>query len=165
MDVVQGFSLNKKIRLGIAQPLLGGKNIFISEEKFPLLSQNILKLLKYADNYNIKVGFDCGFSFCMFDNKQIKDLYSFGAVAPFKCGPAIDIGTNLSIWPCFPLNKITKKSLLDFKNIHEIRDYFETIMYKTKNKIIPSKCRSCDYFQNKLCSGGCLARIINVNNY
>ncbi|MGA1842482.1 MAG: radical SAM protein [bacterium] len=162
VDIVRGFNLIKKIRLGIAQPLLDGKNTFISEEGFPVLSQKILKLLEYADNYNIKVGFDCGFSFCMFDDEQIKELYSFGAVAPFKCGPAIDIGTDLSVWPCFPLYKIASKRLPDFKNIQEIKDHFEKILYRTKDKIIPSKCRSCDYFQNKLCSGGCLARIINL---
>lgn len=73
---------------------------------------------------------------CMFEDEDLGKVfkYSRGQVS-FQCGPAIDIGTDLSVWSCFPLSKFYTKSLFEFSSFQEIVTYYGRKWKKSGKKL------------------------------
>jgi cyclic pyranopterin phosphate synthase len=184
VDAILKYDLKKHIRLGLAQPIPGRKNECLSLYEVRKIAKTLRNQLDLLEKHRITLGFDCGMSLCIFSNEDIGRLFKLnrGRVM-FSCGPAIDIGPDLQVWACFPLNNYEKKSLYDFDNMDEIRKYFaekqksrrqKAEKQKTLNpyfqkapfvaesrKGIFEECSSCVYLEENLCAGGCLAHLIN----
>jgi len=158
------YNLNRHIRLGLAHPIPGKKNTYISPEYFDKVKDKLLDYFAEFEKLHIDPGFDCGFPMCMFNDEELGRIfkYTVGQCA-FQCGPAIDIGTDLSVWSCFPLSDFKKRSLLDFNDFAEVIDFYNTEIEKVRQEgggIYPA-CATCLYRQKRLCSGGCLAHVLN----
>jgi len=101
---------------------------------------------------------------CIFSEEELGQLYKLtvGGVS-FKCGPAIDIGPDMSVWSCFPLSGFHKKNLFEFKSAKDISDFYTEKMQQVRNEAggIYPQCDTCKYRVNDLCSGGCVAHILN----
>lgn len=168
IDYISQYGLNRHIRLGLAHPIPGEKNLYISPDKFKEVASKLMGFFEKFDRLAIEPGFDCGFPLCMFDDEQLGKVFKYttGRVS-FQCGPAIDIGTDLSVWSCFPLSSFNKKSLFDFQNYQELEQfYFQKMVEARQNsRGIYSECFICKSFEKGLCSGGCIAHILNKLNY
>jgi radical SAM protein with 4Fe4S-binding SPASM domain len=172
MDFLQQYILTyglcRHIRLGLAHPIPGKKNLYINPDKFVDVKEKLVKFFDSVSNYNIEPGFDCGFPLCMFSDSDLGKMFklSSGRLS-FQCGPAIDIGVDLSVWSCFPLSSFNKKSLFDFSNYQELLMFYATEMHKVRDKRngLYLQCDTCQYNKSGLCSGGCLAHVLNnLNN-
>ena len=164
MEYIVEFGLNRHIRLGLAHPIPGAKNLYIIPKDFHHVKDTLLSSFEKMAPLDIVPGFDCGFPMCMFNNEELGRVYkySLGQIS-FQCGPAIDIGTDMSCWSCFPLSGFHKKSIFDFNSFRELHDYYENKMQEIRYEVkgLYPECDYCDDFKHRLCSGGCLAHILN----
>lgn len=158
------YNLNRHIRLGIAHPIPGKKNLYISPEHFGEVKDKLLRFFNDFEKLHIDPGFDCGFPMCMFSDEELGRIFKYTVgQCSFQCGPAIDIGTDLSVWSCFPLSDFKKRNLLEFNSFGEIVSFYNAEMEKVRQEGggIYSSCATCLYRQKRLCSGGCLAHVLN----
>lgn len=158
------YGLMRHIRLGVAHPIPGSKNLYIQPSDFNKVRDTLMNTFPSMSELDIVPGFDCGFPMCMFSNEDLGLLYKFtqGQMS-FQCGPAIDIGTDLSCWSCFPLSDFNKKSLFDFNSYRELADFYGKKMEEVRKEVrgLYPTCDDCKFNRSHLCSGGCLAHILN----
>ena len=163
VDAIHKFGLKKHIRLGLAQPIPGQKNECLTLEELRDMAKRLSAQLAMLEENRITLGFDCGMPLCIFSNEDIGRLFKMnkGRVM-FSCGPAFDIGPDMQTWSCFPLSNYERKSLYDFDNIEEIKNYFlvQHSHIREKRKGIFEECESCAYIGEELCKGGCLAHLL-----
>lgn len=163
-QLINQFGLKKHLRLGLAHPIPGQKNIYVKREKLTKMIDSLLSYEPYFKRFRVNVGFDCGFPLCSFTDDQLGKLFKIsGGRMSFGCGPAVDIGPDMNIWSCFPLSDYHKKSIYDFDNIKEVVDYYMDFQYKVRGEAagIFKECDDCFYREDGLCSGGCLAHMLS----
>lgn len=165
VDLCNQYDIRKNIRLGLAQPIVMESNAFVPTKLYPLVGKKIVELSELCDKSNISLGFDCGFVMCMFTERQLGKLISNNVNIKFSCGPAIDIGLDLSVWSCFPLSKIHNTALEDYKTPQDIYNYYKAKLDMLYSNGIYNKCCDCKYLHRKQCSGGCAAHIINLSTH
>ena len=167
LSYIVDYGLGRHIRLGLAHPIPGAKNKYIQPIDFHIVKDTLMSNFAKMSDLGIVPGFDCGFPLCMFSDEELGQLYKYtlGQIS-FQCGPAIDIGTDLSCWSCFPLSEFNKKSLLDFNSFQELHDFYESKMQEVRQEVkgIFSECDNCKNNKYGICSGGCLAHILNNFN-
>ena len=164
VDAINKYGLKRYIRLGLAQPIPGQKNECLSLHEIRGIAGNFRNQLQILEENRIEIGFDCGMPLCVFSNEDIGRLFKVNrGKVKFYCRPAIDIGPDMQVWACFPLCNYEKKSLYDFNNVNEMIKYFSQQHndLRKERKGIFEECQTCTYFKENLCSGGCLAHLIN----
>jgi radical SAM protein with 4Fe4S-binding SPASM domain len=165
VDYIIEYGIGRHIRLGLAHPIPGAKNLYIQPKDFHIVKDTLMRSFEKMESLDIIPGFDCGFPMCMFDDAELGKIFklTLGQLS-FQCGPAIDIGTDLSCWSCFPLSDFNKKSLFDFNSYRELHDFYEDKMREVRRNIrgLYLECDTCEYNKLGLCSGGCLAHILNA---
>ncbi|MCL2168321.1 MAG: radical SAM protein [Lentimicrobiaceae bacterium] len=164
VEAILKYDLKKHIRLGLAHPIQGQKNICLTLDEIREIAEKIRRQITLLEENRISLGFDCGMPLCIFSDEDIGRLFKLnrGRVT-FFCTPAIDIGPDMQVWACFPLANYEKKSLYDFDNVEEIKKYFfeQNNKIRKEKKGIFEECKTCACFEEKLCSGGCLAHLVN----
>ncbi len=164
LNAINKYGLQKHIRLGLAHPIPGKKNMCIKPDRLEKMAEELMNYLPTFEAFDIHVGFDCGMPMCIFTDDELGKLYkhSLGQVN-FGCGPAIDIGPDLSVWACFPLSSYNKKSLLEFQNHEELCKFFEGFhnMVRVENGGIFEKCDYCEFRKKNLCAGGCISHSLD----
>ncbi|MCL1850445.1 MAG: hypothetical protein FWF70_03425 [Bacteroidetes bacterium] len=170
VDTIIKYNLKKHIRLGLAQPIREQKNECLTLNEIRGIVENIGNQLEILEKNRITLDFGCGMPLCIFSNNDIGRLFRLnkGKVV-FPCcptididTPTIDIDTDMQVWTCFPLFAYEKKSLYDFDNIEDIQKYFSeqhSNLRKDKKGMF-EECKTCMYL-NELCTGGCLAQLVN----
>lgn len=164
LNTINKYGLQRHIRLGLAHPIPGKKNMCIPPEKMRQMAQELIDYLPTLEAFDIHLGFDCGMPMCIFTDEELGMLFkhTFGHVN-FRCGSAIDIGPDMEVWSCFPLSTYNKKSLLDFQNHRELCQYFDEFHKAVRIEVggLYEKCDYCNYREKDLCSGGCLSHCLN----
>jgi hypothetical protein len=163
IEQINKYNLKRHIRIGLTHPIVGEKNIHLKKEDLKNMASNFMTFVDILEKENISAGFDCGMPMCLFSDGDIGRLYKLNkGRLKFGCGPAIDIGTDMQVWACFPLGEVERKSIFDFDSIQAIGDYY-TDMHKRirdgKGGIF-KECIECIHFKNELCSGGCLTYLL-----
>lgn len=160
-DLIERYGLIRKLRLGLAHPiaLAAQPNTFISPSNYREVTRNLDRCLPLFETQQITPEFDCGFPICAFADEQLGRLVKLGASFNWICGPIVDIGPTLDVWPCFPLAQLGSQSLYDFDNFVELRQHFAAAIARqldAQRKIYP-ECDGCAAPTRKLCGGGCVA--------
>lgn len=161
---INEYGLHRHIRMGLAHPIPGQHNVYVPIEKMSQMAETVISYLPVLERMKVKAGFDCGFPLCIFTEEQIGKLFKHNSGRlSFGCGPAIDIGPDMTVWGCFPLSNIHKKSLYEFNSLNEIRDYYRNLHQKVRNEVagILNECDDCVFREEQLCQGGCLAHSYN----
>lgn len=167
-DYIERFNLRRHIRLGLAHPIPGEKNLYIPPDSFDQMAEKLSSYVPRFIEHNVSAGFDCGFPLCNFTDEQIGKFFKLGkgsgtSPVKFVCNPALDIGPDMTVWSCFPLSRYHKRSLYEFNSVQEVIEYYKTFHRDVRNSeagIYP-KCEQCVYRENEQCAGGCLAHILN----
>lgn len=166
-EYIKKFDLKRNIRLGLAHPIPGVANEYISAENFDTLMERLASFLPHFESKKIAAGFDCGFPSCKFPDeilgRFVRLSKSDSHFIKFVCNPIVDIGPDMTVWSCFPLSNINRKSIYDFNSLLEIRDHYLKL-HNTVREIetgIYDECRTCPHLETKQCSGGCIAHIIS----
>lgn len=165
IDIIERFRCKRHIRLGVAAPLAHHVNQHVDIVRYKHLSPTIMQLAKRCDGKNINIGFDCGFVLCMFSAEELGKLHLANVRCRFDCGPALDVGTDLSVWPCFPLSTFSKGvHLRDFDDVKGILKYFHKQFNRLYWTGAVSDCIECRYRKRKQCAGGCAAHVFRKVN-
>jgi len=159
------FGLKKSIRLGIAHPIPGAKNIYININDIDHVIARLMNYVPFFERFRIRPSIDCGFPLCRFTDTQLGWFTRHtGSGAKFGCSPVFDIGPDLRIWSCFPLSSYYKRSLFEFDTIGDIYRFF-----KEKHRMIRSEvggiypeCDECSLREDEVCSGGCVAHLLSI---
>jgi len=145
--------LQPVIRLGLAQPVLGGDNIYLPDADLPAAHQSVVKWAKTLASDGIRLSMDCGFMRCMFDDADIEALVRGGTVLNFDCSPTLDVGPGLRVWRCFAFTSNPGVCWNNFENPEQMRAWF--IKHDSSRENI---CGDCEFYVNGWCHGGCMAR-------
>ncbi len=158
VDFITTYGLMREIRLGIAAPLAEQSSEFIPISDYPKVAPLVMALAERCDAHNIRIGFDCGFTLCMFTPEHLGLLYMWGADFKASCGPAIDVGVDLTAWACFPLATLSKSvSISEFRDSFELGRYFEEYFDPLYSTGALTECVGCKHLKRKRCTGGCAA--------
>jgi len=167
IEYINKFQLRKNIRIGLTHPIFDTKNRFISSAQMKTVAERLIAHYPLLEKNEIKLNIDCGFPLCIFDDDSLGKLYKLSnGPLRFSCGAAIDIGTHLDVWSCFPLSSYEKRSLYDFSSFDELQNYYCEILSKIKEKRkgVFEKCNDCLHLKTGLCAGGCSAYVLQQNN-
>jgi len=153
---INDYGLQRKIRLGLAQPIFGGGNQFLSPKLYKNAARSILINAKAAHLENISLEFDCGFVRCMFTDEEWQQLDEMGVNSESHCAPNLDIGMDGTVFHCFSLSQIATSlervntTLQALGELNELREPFRQV------GIYPD-CSNCDELHQGRCCGGCLS--------
>lgn len=160
-EAIDRFALRRIIRLGISNPASVGENDSISPDQMNIYGETIVRLSEQCEKREILLGFDCGFTPCMFTPDQFRRLFESASFPKLeRCKFAIDVGPDMSVWPCFPLLKTVRVPLLDFKNLHDLREYFNEMLAPYFSFGMLGECPECKYFKKEKCQGGCIGYVV-----
>ncbi len=160
IDLINKYGTRRMIRLGVAQPLAKLDNEHIDVADYRSMVPTIMKLTDRCDEHNISLGFDCGFVLCMFNNEELGRLTVAGARFRASCGPALDIGTDLTAWACFPLSTFAQgEHLTDFEDAEHLNRFFREKLEPLFSTGALPECVSCRHRKRNQCPGGCAAHV------
>lgn len=158
VDIIVRHGLMRDIRLGIAAPLAEQPSEFIPLSDYPKAAPLIMALAERCDAHDIRIGFDCGFTLCMFTPEQLGLLHIWGADFKSSCGPAVDVGIDLTAWACFPLATLNKSVSIDeYRDSLELGRHFEEYFNPLYSTGALPECIGCKHLKRKRCTGGCAA--------
>lgn len=155
------FGLQPTIRLGIAHRIATATqvNAHVDPSQYRAIADRLARHAPMFDACKVTPGFDCGFPMCMFTDAQLGAMMKLRGSFNWTCGPVVDIGPDLAIWPCFPLSHIRSKTLYDFESLPQILDFLskEVRDRRKGNSGVFVECDECTLRDRALCSGGCVA--------
>jgi radical SAM protein with 4Fe4S-binding SPASM domain len=159
-EYVNLFGTQRHVRLGLAHPIPGEVNVFIDPADIRTVAERLISYLPMFKAFRVSPGFDCGFPMCQFTETELGELFKVSrGNLKFGCGPAIDIGPDMTVWPCFPLSNVRRKSIYEFNSLHEVRGFFEDFHRKARveSSGLFLDCDTCRLRTEGLCAGGCVA--------
>jgi len=162
-DYIEKYNLKKYIRIGLTHPIVNENNLHLEKKDLHKMATNFMRFAPTLEKKEISAGFDCGMPLCLFSDEDLGKLFKINnGRIKFGCGPAIDIGTDMNVWACFPLGNVHKRSVFDFDSIQDIGRYYKEMHEKIRDKKggIFKECIDCKYRKSNLCSGGCLSHIL-----
>lgn len=165
VDYINRYGMQKNIRLGLTHPIPGENNLHIPLDKIKPVIERLYTFTPLLERFGISMGPDCGFPMCGFEDAFIGWLYKMNhGNFNFACGPAIDIGPDMQIWACFPLNNFHKRSLFEFKSLKEFHAFAQHKMEAIRSEIpgIYEACETCHYRFRGVCAGGCVAHSLHA---
>jgi len=163
VNYIEKYNLTKEIRLGLAHPIPDEKNEHIPKNKYGEMKISLVNNMELFEKKRISFSFDCGMPLCIFNDSEIGRFYKLNKTEVcFTCNPPIDIGTDMNVWSCFPLSKY-KKSIYEFQTIQEIEHFFSNRFKEIRSEKVGifEECKTCIYYTEKTCAGGCVAHILS----
>ncbi|MBF0465764.1 MAG: radical SAM protein [Nitrospirae bacterium] len=163
-QAINMYGMIRVLRLGLAHRIVGKDNIYVDIGSFDNIIKRLSSCFDIFKELRIKPAFDCGFPMCALNDNQLGQMYRLTTGDfRFYCVPAIDIGPDMEVWPCFPLSSFHKKSLFEFNSFSEVIEYYNDLFSKIQTEAcgIFERCDDCVYRENGLCHGGCKAHILS----
>lgn len=156
----------QKLRLSIAVPNYEVETNFDYLEYYKQMKNIVIKIIMRAIENDILPFFDCNqLPICFVTNNERNNILKCLRKEDITniislenhCAPVIDILQDLRAVRCMGLSDVLSVKINDFKNINDLRKYFETeiddLKYIIQNK---EQCEKCYYAHTKRCSSGCL---------
>ena len=143
------------IRLGLAQPVIGGDNVYLADNDLPEAHAAIARWAMRLAPDGIRLGMDCGFMRCLFSDQDIENLIRAGTALRFECSPAVDLGPGLQAWRCYAFSNQIGADWSSFKDEQACRAQFVR-----QDIALPQRCTDCQHWQSGWCQGGCRARVL-----
>ena len=163
-DYINRYGTRRHLRIGLAHPIPGEHNRCLASHELKHMAQRLMQFVPNLDQFHITIGFDCGMPLCLFSDEQLGILYRISqGNLHFNCGPAIDIGPDLTVWSCFPLSGFRRRSLYDFNSLQDIRQFYERLhkLVRQESGGVRLECDTCRHRESGLCEGGCIAHLVD----
>ncbi|OGW29868.1 MAG: hypothetical protein A2X56_05465 [Nitrospirae bacterium GWC2_57_13] len=163
-DYINRYGMVHQIRMGLAHPIPGAKNAFVSIEDIRTAMDRLVSYAPSFRRFRVVPSLDCGFPLCAFTDEQLGMLYRIvGDPIRFGCSPAFDIGPDMSVWCCFPLSTYHKKSVFEFNSIGEIVTFYREKLRGLRIEAggLYEDCDECTYREEGKCAGGCAAHLLS----
>ncbi len=159
-DLIDETGLDRGLRLGLASPIVGTVNSFLDGKSFKAIGVRLVEQLSKLEKRNVLGSFDCGFPLCMFAEESLGKLVLNSRGFQSVCSYPIDVGTDLTAWPCFPLSDCENVRILNFQNEAELRAHYTSRLSGIRRMGIYEECLTCKFIERGQCCGGCVARTI-----
>ena len=159
-DLVDAFRLQSDVRLGLASPIFGHDNSHIPAGRLRRIGKSLADQLRELERRDVLCSFDCGIPLCMFDEEELGRVVLSTSRWESLCTGGIEVGPDLSVWPCFPLSGVFRVGLLDFENFEAVEAFFSEKLAPFRKFGSLDECATCRYLRRKQCCGGCLARTL-----
>lgn len=159
-DLIDRHGLRREVRLGLAHPIVGEINEAPGDAELPVIGARLIAQLRELESRDVLGSFDCGFPLCMFPAAELDALVTCSTGFSAHCGIIIDIGPDLTVWPCFPLSNVHNVRLQDFATLAELRDYYSRQLSGVRAMGSLPECLDCRYLKRNQCAGGCMARTL-----
>ncbi len=182
LDWVKSFDSCRTVRLGIAHPIWGASNTYFKlrgPRRIPLLEN----FVEEAARVGIDVGFDCGFTPCMFSREFVdsrNELFAGRAESGctpdtsikstsllskqtegigVRCGSIVDILPEGECIACYSLSRFLR---IPLPSSEQSRNDLVSFFDRELESVLPAgvypECLMCLFQEKKLCNGGCRAR-------
>ncbi len=160
-ELIARFGLQRELRLGLASPILGQENQYITVAMREQIGRRLLDQLEQLEASDVLGCFDCGFVYCMFPEERWGTLIRSAQNGFLSlCRPIIDVGPDLTAWPCFPLSQLLTVDLRKYENRNELFRHFSERLAAFRQFGTRDDCQECRFFRRQQCTGGCLAHCI-----
>ena len=163
-DFVDRYKMKRRLRLGLAHPVPGTSSMYIKPDEMGEVIERLYSYKPLFERFQMDFGPDCGFPICKFNDEQLGWLYRLGGGdLRFKCGPAIDITPDMSVYACFPLSKFHRKSIFEFDTIGQVAEFYSGIHQKIRAEVkgIYPECDGCVQMSKGICPGGGACQLLN----
>lgn len=157
LNLIDEFSLKRKIRLGLAHPSNEYRSNHLHTRYFTIVGQIVFGFMKDAIPAGIKLEFDCGFVPCMFPDEALTAYGIAKSQIGLRCNPIVDILVDGSTVSCFPLAEEYRAPLPQSLDADWLKRQFKDKLASLQSIGIFRECKSCELKREKLCSGGCVA--------
>lgn len=164
VGMVREAQCRQHIRLGLAMPGPADQTPLLPPSKYRTIAAWVIKLAEQCDQYDITIGFDCGFTLCMFSTEQLGKLVECGCDPRFVCCPIIDIGPNLAVWSCFGTSTVNQMRLEDFPARNDAVAHYSKLQRAYRSFGVFDGCHTCRHKRRGTCAGGCLAHVMRSFN-
>jgi radical SAM protein with 4Fe4S-binding SPASM domain len=159
-DLIDECGLDRTVRLGIASPIVGEENSFVKAEHFTVIPQRLVEQLQKLEKRDVLGWFDCGFPLCMFPEETLGSLILTTRGFQSICDYPIDVGPDLTAWPCFPLSDFENVPISGFQNAAGIQAHFRQRLSEFRRNGTIDECKTCRFLKRDQCCGGCVARAL-----
>jgi hypothetical protein len=159
-DLIDACGLDRTVRLGIASPIAGKENAFVQAEYFAAIGLRLIGQLKRLEQRDVLGWFDCGFPLCMFPEETLGTLILTSRGIQSICDYPIDVGPDLTAWPCFPLSDFENVPISDFQDAAAIQAHFRQRLSVFRRNGTLEACQTCKFLNRGQCCGGCVARAV-----
>ncbi|MBF0564223.1 MAG: radical SAM protein [Nitrospirae bacterium] len=164
-DYINRYGLGKGIRLGLAHPIPGTRNMHIKIADMAITVRRLMSFRDKFERHRVRPLPDCGFPMCHFTTEDKGWLYRMtGGRFQFGCSPVIDIGPDMSVWSCFPLSAHHKKSIFEFDSMRDVFDFYHERHRSIRVEVggIFGECDDCRFREDDICMGGCAAHALSA---
>lgn len=163
LDLINSFDLQKKVRLGLAQPCTGVENRYLPLKHYFLVGRKVLEFAQRASNQSVKLILDCGFVPCMFGTSDFVE-YGIDREIGLHCDPIPDILPDGTVISCYPLFGYDNRNISGTEDISLIRESMKESQQVFKDLGIFKTCSVCSFRSKGMCSGGCTShKILRLN--
>jgi hypothetical protein len=160
-DLIDKHGLRRTLRLGLASPIVGMQNHHIGADDRLHVGTRLLDQLGVLEQRNILGQPDCGFIYCMFpEDRWGETVRVFGKGLTSICQPILDVGSDLSVWSCFPLSGVNNVFLSDFTDIKALQNHYNKQLSPFREMGTTENCIDCTYGKREQCCRGCVAHTI-----
>jgi radical SAM protein with 4Fe4S-binding SPASM domain len=136
----------------------------IPPDAYAPLARRCAEFLEAAYEQKIKAYLDCPLPKCFFTAEELGRIlltHPESATTIKSCGPAVDVGSDLSVFRCYALSGYERRHLSDFINYRELESWFErTIDDRYERPQVYEKCATCEFAEDRSCYGGCIAHSV-----
>ena len=161
IEIINRFDLRREVRLGLAHPIFGHANEFVEDFDLPALGRRLLSQMEDLEKEDVTVALDCGFPLCMFPEDRLGQLVTGARPGRLSvCQPVLDVGPDLTVWPCFPLSELLNVNLRDYQTRAELAAYYDERLASVRSIGSMDECLDCRFHRRQQCCGGCIARTL-----
>jgi MoaA/NifB/PqqE/SkfB family radical SAM enzyme len=158
--LIPELGLYPSLRLGLAHPILSGENQHLDWRHTQPVASSIIAAARLADPLDVILGFDCGFTLCMFKD-YYEELISLRINYRCCCQPVLDLTPDGKLWYCLALWGHRDAFDIDaYPDIDSFKEQFEARFKVIRSAGLLEDCPECKFRRTGQCSGGCLSRIL-----
>jgi hypothetical protein len=161
-DFIDECGLDRTVRLGLASPIFGKENAHVAAGYFKSIGRRLADQLRSLEKRNVLGWFDCGFPLCMFPEESLGSVVLSSRGFQSICDYPIDVGPELTAWPCFPLSDFETVRIADFQNAAEVQAHFAKHLSLFRRRGALDECLACKFMERDQCCGGCVAHALKA---
>ena len=158
--LVPELGLYHSVRVGLAHPVVSGHNQSLDWRQAPQVARRIIEAARLGDSLDVLLGFDCGFTLCMFRD-YYEELVDLRINHRCCCQPVLDLTPDGKMWYCLALwGHDHCLEVGDCSDLDAFRERFEKRFEVIRSAGFLDECPNCKFHRTGQCSGGCLSRIL-----
>jgi radical SAM protein with 4Fe4S-binding SPASM domain len=145
-----------------AEPMPGV--ITLPPSAYKDLARRCFSFMEAAYQMGIQAYLDCPLPKCFFTPEELGRILLIqprSATAIRACGPAVDVGPDLTVFRCYALSGHARRNLKEFSNYSDLSAWFErAIDDRYERPQVFEACATCEFAADRSCYGGCMAHSV-----